>query len=127
MLELDNARLEQNSIGSSSVILDKFTASMTVINAIVIAFSLVTIFMFRNRKRQMRLSILAILFEMALIAMMIFGVIHCRSLLAGNGAEIQSLFGMGAPMPVLGLILLFLAYNGIRKDEALVRSADRLR
>jgi ABC-type proline/glycine betaine transport system permease subunit len=36
-------------------------------------------------------------------------------------------YGIGALLPSLAILFLILAIRGIRKDENLVRSADRLR
>jgi hypothetical protein len=37
------------------------------------------------------------------------------------------MYKVGAALPVVSIVLLLLAYGGIRKDEKLIRSADRLR
>ncbi|MCU0396329.1 MAG: DUF4293 domain-containing protein [Chitinophagaceae bacterium] len=39
----------------------------------------------------------------------------------------SSMYKVGAALPVVSIVLLLLAYGGIRKDEKLIRSADRLR
>jgi hypothetical protein len=39
----------------------------------------------------------------------------------------QNYWMIGAILPILMVILLFLAYRGIRKDEKLIKSLDRLR
>lgn len=36
-------------------------------------------------------------------------------------------YGIGSVLPVAAIILLIIAISGIRKDEKLVRSVDRLR
>jgi hypothetical protein len=39
----------------------------------------------------------------------------------------ESSWKIGAIMPILMVILFFLAYQGIRNDEKLIKSVDRLR
>jgi hypothetical protein len=44
-----------------------------------------------------------------------------------QGGRVEEHFGVSAILPLVMVVLAFLAERGIRKDEALVRSADRLR
>lgn len=84
--------------------------------------SMASIFLFRKRKLQMKLTLLIILLASGLI---ISEVIYTLLIIREFNANIISGFLMIAPL----LILMFsmLAYRGIRKDENLVRSYDRLR
>ena len=82
---------------------------------------LVNIFMFRNRLLQKRLTLGAILLIVLLIA-----IAAAYALNIPGGIE-GATFNPGAYMPVPALIFCALAFRGIRKDEQLIRSADRLR
>ena len=44
-----------------------------------------------------------------------------------GGAKAAVTWALGAYLPLASLIFLFLAQRAIKKDEALVRAADRLR
>ena len=56
------------------------------------------------------------------LAMQFYFMIH------ETGASMSNVqYQAGAGMPALSVLLLWLANRAIRKDEALVRSADRLR
>lgn len=89
----------------------------------VIVFSLITIFLFKNRKRQLHIIRLNILVEVLFIAMFFFYYVGSLEKLTGGTANYQA----GIFMPLIATIFLVLAYFGVMKDEKLVRSADRLR
>ena len=59
------------------------------------------------------------------IAFIIASVLYSYIILTKYNAEIIPGFKM--VIPVIQLILSILAYRGIRKDDALVKSYDRLR
>lgn len=85
--------------------------------------ALAAIFLFRNRKLQMNLSRGAIL---AALAAVVLGVVAFMQ----DGQAIGEVAVAGEPgglLPFVGAILTFFGLRGIRSDEKLVRSADRLR
>ena len=84
--------------------------------------ALITIFLFRNRKAQMRLTITTMVLILA--AVLVAGV-----LLSQDVPELTFDFaiGIGTFLPILALILTGIAYRLIKKDDKLVRSMDRLR
>ncbi len=85
--------------------------------------SLITIFLYRNRPLQLRLSVVSMLATiLALIIAMALYLNEARSLTDLNTKE-----GWGIALPVLAIVLWAMAQRRIRKDEALVRAMDRLR
>jgi hypothetical protein len=87
---------------------------------------LVTIVLYKDRSRQLRFVRFTYVFALGALA---FAVITDRSIqvyMAGRGA-VEVTYGAAFAAPVLLLVLAFLAEWGIRKDEALIRSMDRLR
>ncbi len=92
-------------------------------NVFVIVFSLISIFLYKNRKRQMHLIRLNILVEILFFAMFFFYFVGNLEKLTGGTASYKT----GVFMPMIALIFLVLAYFGVMQDEKLVRSADRLR
>jgi len=84
--------------------------------------SFITIFIFKNRKLQMKITEGLI----GLIIIMIIVLAVCSFYMIRNYNAVFSP-GIDLILPVLMLICAFLAYRGIRKDEELVRSFDRLR
>jgi hypothetical protein len=92
------------------------------VTTIVISFiSLINIFNFKNRKSQKTVAIVVIV----LIAGLSFWVSQVAREIPGGTAG--ATFGIGAFLPILAIIWCFLAIRGIKKDEQLLRSADRLR
>src|SRR5664280_1279379 len=95
---------------------------LSVLIVLIPVISLVTIFFFKKRKFQLQLSRFLIL----LAGILVVVIIHvCLSIVTKFDAEIISGFKM--ILPVLILIISILAYRGIRKDDQLVKSYDRLR
>lgn len=86
----------------------------------VLAF--VNILLFRNRKLQTRICSLITSLGMGLL---IFGMINLYLDVNDINADIMPWVGAG--MPVLALVFNSLAKRGIKADEKLVRSSDRLR
>lgn len=79
------------------------------------------IFNFRNRTLQKRIILFSILLTIQLAAWIAFYVLKFPGGL--DGVTVKA----GAAMPLLTIIFCALAFRGIRKDEQLIRSADRLR
>lgn len=99
---------------------------LAIILAVVsIALSLVTIFRFKNRKNQLGLTWLNILVCIGLQAWLFIGISNFRG--RPENATLSGHYWIGTFLPLVVLLLLFLARGGIRKDEKLVKSLDRLR
>lgn len=87
---------------------------------------LITIFLYRNRPLQMKLSRLSIALAGLFIVLIIVFLQQNNQELAFE-SDIAIEYGYGYIIPVLAILFLALAIRYIRKDEKLVRSADRLR
>ena len=96
--------------------------SFTILLIAVPIMSFITIFLYRNRKSQMKLTILLIM----LILLEIAAGAYYTHYVMGN-FNTYPVPGLKLILPLLMLIFAILAYRGIRKDEKLVRSYDRLR
>jgi hypothetical protein len=88
---------------------------------IIALIAFINIFIFKNRAIQKRIAIVVII----LIAGLSFWVSQVALKIPGGTAGAS--FGIGAFLPILAIIWCFLAIRGIKKDESLIRSADRLR
>lgn len=95
---------------------------LAVIAGIVALFS---IFQYKNRLLQMKLGALNSLFIGATLIAMVYYVNIGESAL--NQQELQGGYLIGFWMPIIAALFNFLANRFIRKDEKLVRDADRLR
>ena len=95
---------------------------------IVQLVAIATIFLFKNRSLQIKLgklTILLIAFQIAAIVM--YSDIVKEALMVNNPFEVVVAFKLGAVIPVISLILTYLAIFFIKKDDKLVRAADRIR
>ncbi|MGA8853137.1 MAG: DUF4293 domain-containing protein [Christiangramia sp.] len=85
------------------------------------AFSIVSIFMFKNRKLQFVLGRLNIILNLFLL-----GVFVYWSLTLPGEIDISEK-GIGMFLPIISIVFIVLANKAIKKDEDLVKSVDRLR
>ena len=83
--------------------------------------SLLTVFLFKNRKLQFVLGRVNIILNFILL-----GVFVYWSLTVSGESEISEK-GIGMFIPVISIVLLVMANKAIKKDENLVKSVDRLR
>ena len=99
----------------------KFTADFNfltlILTILLTAGCLAIIFLYRNRKLQLRLTLVALVISMVNIIVYFNGM----SRFTNGDLSFAAIFTFLIP------ILLFLAARGIWKDEKLVRSLDRLR
>lgn len=96
-----------------------------ILVAFSILLSLLTIFNFKKRKNQVSLCWLNILVCIGLLAWLFYSIDKTRKL--PQNINISGYYWIGAFIPLIAIILLFLAKAGIKKDEKLVKSVDRLR
>lgn len=82
-----------------------------------------SIFLFKNRKIQMRLTLLSLLVTVAGIVWSF--IFYSQALKALSDQTYKD--ELGRFLPLLALVFMTLAYRFIRKDEKLVKSMDRLR
>jgi hypothetical protein len=99
---------------------DLYSMGLLIINLLILSGSVYTIFLFRNRAAQMRLCMfLGLLATVELIL-----VFYLSDQLEG-GSQVHYL--TGTYLVAVQVFLLLGARRSIRKDEILVRSADRIR
>jgi hypothetical protein len=101
------------------------TIPVLVLPALCMILALVTIFMYKRRMMQMRLGSLNIFLYVILIAAIFFYSDRTETFLGKE--DLVTDFGFGTILPILCIILTFFANRAIKKDEALVRAADRIR
>ena len=92
--------------------------------AVSTLLSLVTIFLYKNRKTQINLCSVSMLFTLLWYvdyALFFFGIIPLGEV-DGN-----MVVKFGACLPFVALILVAMARKGVLDDEKLVRAADRIR
>ena len=97
-------------------------APLAILPLLSILISFVTIFLFKKRKIQMRLSKINLLLIFTIIVVTILYFLKISELLDG---DVQ--YGFSGIFPILAFIVTIMAHSAINKDEELVRSADRIR
>ncbi|MFN4122865.1 MAG: DUF4293 domain-containing protein [Flavobacteriales bacterium] len=100
---------------------------LPVMLAFVLSFliPLVNIFLYKRRKMQIRYNGFAILTNTILIAVMFYFIEKTNDSLAIEGTHPD--YGFALFLPAVSIVMLFLANRNIKKDEALIRSVDRIR
>lgn len=111
--------LETSSTGVKTFAADHMVdISLFTLSALL---SLITIFLFKNRKLQFVLCRLNIILNLILLGLFVY---HSLSL---SGEVATSEKGIGMFLPIFSIVFLVLANKAIKKDEDLVKSVDRLR
>lgn len=83
--------------------------------------SLISIFMYKNRKSQFVLGRLNIILNFILLGFLVYQSLNL------SGETTVSEKGIGMLLPIFSIVFLALANKAIKKDEDLVKSVDRLR
>ncbi|RXG12544.1 putative protein DUF4293 [Leeuwenhoekiella aestuarii] len=83
--------------------------------------SLITIFLFKNRKLQFVLGRLNIILNFILLGVLVYQ----SQILSGGAAAPEK--GIGMLIPIISIVFIALANKAIKRDEDLVKSVDRLR
>lgn len=101
----------------------EYLLPLSILFGIIILLAIVTIFVYKNRILQTRLTVINILLLLGSIGLTAYLGWQMQQHLVGY----QLKYNFTCLFPVFSVIFSYLALRGIRKDEALVRSANRLR
>jgi len=108
---LDNGEVVSLYDNIAYVILFVFSATLSIIG----------IFTYKNRKKQFVLGRLNLVLNLILLGLFVY-----KSLNLSGDANVSEK-GIGMFLPIVSIVFISLANRAIRKDEDLVKSADRLR
>ena len=97
-------------------------ALLAILNGGVGVLSFLAIFLFKKRNLQIRLTNLCLLLTAILTGLLFF---VADTLSGGMDMRVKYIFG--SYLPMIELIVLFIAVRYIKRDENLIRSAERLR
>ena len=95
---------------------------LLVIVSVSILLSLVGIFLFKNRKIQMRLSMYTSILGLGTTFLTFF---YAYQITSTNSTELG--FSVGLLLPIISSIFAFLAFRAIKRDDKLIKSVDRIR
>lgn len=86
-----------------------------------VMLSIASLFSFKKRKKQFVLGRLNIILNFILLGLFIYQSLN----LSGDASVSEK--GIGMLLPLISIVCLSLANRAVKKDEELVKSADRLR
>lgn len=115
-----NGLIQENQAGVSTML--EQSIPLSIITIIVPLLFFVAIFLFKRRKLQLRITILATLLLIGELFLVIYYIWY-----AGTKLEADFIFKIRLIFPPIGSIFGYLAFRGILKDELLIKSYDRLR
>lgn len=88
---------------------------------ILVLIGLLSVFSYKNRKRQILLNNISIIINALLVGVLIYWLLNLSGGIQFPEKGIEPIF------PFIAMICLFIANIYIKKDERLVKSVDRLR
>ncbi|NCP45516.1 MAG: hypothetical protein COW67_11455 [Flavobacteriales bacterium CG18_big_fil_WC_8_21_14_2_50_32_9] len=98
-----------------------------VLAGIITLLATYIIFLYKNRGLQLKLSkLILLLLTLKLVAIFIYSE-AATSRITTNEEHLLINYKIGIIIPILSLLFTYLAIHFIKKDDELVRSADRLR
>ena len=97
--------------------------ALTIATVIVGLLPFAVIFYYRNRKKQIIFCYVTILLVLAYS----FWLVQTAKSQIGNLTLEFENYGLGVIMPSIAILFIILALRGIRHDEKLIRSTNRLR
>lgn len=101
---------------------DIFVTILSWAVIMVTLLSVLTIVLFKKRKLQLKITSFLIVLEILLILLFVY-----ISVSIIKGSQVTPVIGLRMLIHPGVLIFLILAYRGIKKDEQIIRSYDRLR
>lgn len=118
--------LTLSSMGYDATLVPEYAGKhpygLTVLTFLSIVLAIVALFGYKNRKTQLRKVFFAICSN-------VLWYVACAaySFAVVDATKLSAWFDFTIFFPLLAIVALFMARRGIRKDEELVRAADRIR
>lgn len=116
-----NYGLKSYSAENAKIIFSTFP--VTILTCVIALISFINIFLYNNRNLQMRFCIYNMILLIGLVVLIYFYYTLMRKRLD----ILNHTFKIAIVFPIISAILTLLSLKGIRRDEALVRSCERLR
>ncbi len=113
----------EKPVGTENYVLTEPNWARSLMTMVIGMGLFVAIFQYSNRKRQLLLARLLIVANFALMGLML----RAAYVVVNDEMVTQVITGYSVFMPTISIVLTALAARNIKKDEELVRSADRLR
>ncbi|MFV0365439.1 MAG: DUF4293 domain-containing protein [Mangrovibacterium sp.] len=104
--------------GNAGLLQNGWAVSLLI--GIILILQVAAIFLYKNRILQMRMLTFAILLALGLTGLLFFFVLKSFD-------DVTISYHMAMSFPIVAAILNYLSIRAIGKDEALIRSVDRIR
>lgn len=111
---------ESHSGGNPEMKKNLLPVSLIMVGIAIV--SLITLLLYKNRKTQIKMTFVVILLSLVLIILVLFYAVWIT-----RNYDVVLAPGFSMFVPLLQLTLAILALKGIKKDEKLVRTYERLR
>ncbi|SMO51897.1 protein of unknown function [Chryseobacterium rhizoplanae] len=108
-------------ITGQDVVISDSIPLLNIGSILLVIIGALSIFSFKNRKRQILLNTISIIINVLLIGVLAYWLLNLS-----GGIQIPEK-GIEPIFPLIAVICLLIANMYIRKDERLVKSVDRLR
>ncbi|WP_213277757.1 DUF4293 family protein [Chryseobacterium indologenes] len=108
-------------ITGQDVVISDSIPLLNISSIVLVIVGALSIFSFKNRKRQILLNTISIIINVLLIGVLAYWLLNLS-----GGIQIPEK-GIEPIFPLIAVICLLIANMYIRKDERLVKSVDRLR
>lgn len=108
-------------ITGQDVVISDSIPLLNIGSIVLVIIGALSIFSFKNRKRQILLNTISIIINVLLIGVLAYWLLNLS-----GGIQIPEK-GIEPIFPLIAIICLLIANMYIRKDERLVKSVDRLR
>ena len=113
----------QNKVPDAEFVYNKFfNIPLIVIDVAIMALILTAIFNYKKRLFQIKMVNFGILLNIVLIVLMFFYTDRIST-----SVSVTTSYETGSVFPLVCLVFLVLALRAIKRDEKLIRAADRLR
>lgn len=99
------------------------TWNLTLLVAVILLLSFISIFFYKKRILQIRLIVFNIVLMLGYYALLAYWIFKIKASLENTEVSLSLI----TSFPLVNIILSYLAIRAIGKDEALIRSLDRLR
>ena len=107
--------------GECALAITTYPIAVTIIASTILA--LIAIFMYKNRMKQVKVVSISIFLDIMFYPIFAAYIWYAKDLLS----DINYSLSFALLIPIISIILKFLAAKAIKADEKLVRSADRIR
>lgn len=102
------------------------TLFMAILVILTLLTALVSIFLYRRRWLQIRLCFALAIMLLGIQSFLVLYIYKLTNIL-DNLAQYAVKYSITDTFPIIGLIFIYLAFRGIARDQALVKSLDRIR